>query len=380
MPAKHRAEEPFHSPWLIIAAVIILAGFIAAGVLLVREFHAQDGKPTSTSEPVSVTSVDPLILTVTPTPTPTPEPTPSPTPAPIPDNGQDGYLSEGIYIWNNMAFELFYGYNEAAEPYAEAVEGFAQKLPEVNVYSMVVPNHSEFGLPKRLRDQLGCSSQRENTAHIYSLYSQAIPVDIYDALDFHKEERIYYNTDTHWTGLGAYYAYEVFCQTAQVRAASLDDFTLDSFPDFYGYLYQVTGEECLAENPDQIDLYEPEYPYTASVSQDGVSFTELPGVNAADSSMGYSMYLWGDNPCLRIVNEFSYTRRKLALVKESYGNPMVAFLGASFDEVYAIDFRTFPGSLPNFVEENGITDILFLNSCMAANTYARVEELLGISG
>lgn len=378
MPAKHRAEEPFRSPWLIIAAVIIIAGFLAAAILLIREFRTPEA-PSSGSESAAVSSDMPTPTPVPP-PTPTPSPDPSPSPVPIPDNGQDGYLSEGLYIWNNMAFELFYGYNEAAEPYAEAIEGFADQLPGVSVYSMVVPNHSEFGLPERLRNQLGCGSQRENTAHIYSLYSQAVPVDIYATLDQHKTEGLYYHTDTHWTGLGAYYAYEVFCQIAEVRAAPLDDFSVASFPDFHGYLYQVTGEDCLAENPDQIDLYEPDYPYTASVSQDGFSFEDLPGINATDSSMGYSMYLWGDHPCVRIVNEFSYTRRKLALVKESYGNPMAAFLGASFDEVYAIDFRTFPGSLPDFVEENGITDVLFLNSCMAANTYARVEELISLGG
>ena len=377
MPAKHRSEEPFISPWVIVAAVIIVAGFVAAGILLAREYRGQDGEPASTPEPVSVTSVDPLILTVTPepTPSPTPEPTPSPTPAPIPDNGQDGYLSGGIYVWNNMGFELFYGNNEAAEPYAQAIEGFAAQLPGVNVYSMVVPNHSEFGLPERLRNSLNCGSQRENTAHIYSLYSNAIPVDIYDTLNQHKEEYIYYNTDTHWTSLGAYYAYEAFCQTAGLQPAALDSFALESHPDFHGYLYQVTGEDCLWENADHIDLYEPGYPYAASLSSDGWSFSELPGVNGSDASAGYSMYLWGDQPCFRIVNEFSFTRRKLALVKESYGNPIGPFLAASFDEVYAIDFRTFPGSLPDFIAQNEITDVLFLNSAMAANTYDRVQDL-----
>ena len=62
-------------------------------------------------------------------------------------------------------------------------------------------------------------------------------------------------------------------------------------------------------------------------------------------------------------------------MKESYGNAIGAFMGASFDEVYMIDFRSFEGSLPELVQEHGITDVLFLNSAVAANTYERVEDL-----
>ncbi len=40
-----------------------------------------------------------------------------------------------------------------------------------------------------------------------------------------------------------------------------------------------------------------------------------------------------------------------------------------------IDFRSFEGSLPELVREHGITDVLFMNSAIAANTYQRVEDL-----
>ena len=66
---------------------------------------------------------------------------------------------------------------------------------------------------------------------------------------------------------------------------------------------------------------------------------------------------------------------KRAVVKESSGNAAGAFMGASFDEVYMIDFRSFSGSLPDFIRDNGITDVLFMNSATAANTYQRVEDL-----
>lgn len=375
MAGRHHADDR-RSPWLIIAIIIILAGLVAAGILLAREFGGREGSqgPGPTPSPAAPEAAS----TPTPVPTPTPEPTPepTPTPGPIPDNGEDGYLSEGIYIWNNMAFELFYGYDEASEPYAEAIDSFAKSLPaSVKVYNMVVPNHSEYGLPERIRDSLGCGSQRDNARYIYGTFEYAKGVDICDTIDQHKEEYLYFNTDTHWTALGAYYAYEEFCRVAEAPCAGLEQFEVEGHEGFHGYLAEVTGEDCLYENADRIDVYEPKYPYTAAVSYDGYDFTELDGVNSGDSSMGYSMFLWGDQPCVRIVNENSYMNRKLAVVKESYGNAIGAFMGASFDEVYMVDFRSFEGSLPELVEAHGITDVLFMNSATAANTYARVEDL-----
>lgn len=376
MPGKHHAQGPAPRWGLIAGIIIIVIGLACGSWLLWDKFGGpwEFGSPAATPEP-SPAPTNPPTPTPSPSPTPEPTPEPTPTPAPIPDNGEDGYLSEGIYIWNDMAFELFYGYDESAEPYAQAIEGIAEKLPEINVYNMVAPNHSEFGLPQRLRDPLGCGSQRQNTASIYSSYERTIPVDIYDIFNQHKEEYLYFNTDTHWTALGAYYAYVKFCETAGLAPAPLESFSKSTVEGYHGYLYEMTGEDCLYENADHIDLYEPAFDYTAALSYDGWDFTELSGVNSEDSSMGYTMFLWGDNPCIRLENHVMPTGRRLLLVKESYGNAMGAFVAASFGQVYVVDFRKFQGDLAAFCEEWGITDVLFLNSTMAANTYDRVADL-----
>ena len=111
MPGKHHADNR-PSLWLIIAVIIILTGLLAAGILLVRELGLRDKEQEAkgpSPAPVSSAVESEAEPTPTPAPTPSPTPEPTPTPGPIPDNGEDGYLSEGIYIWNSMAFELFYG-------------------------------------------------------------------------------------------------------------------------------------------------------------------------------------------------------------------------------------------------------------------------------
>ena len=388
----HRARRNSRAnlPAVLLFVVLLIGAAVALGIWAVRTWGRDGAAPADTASPApqssgtsqpaesAVSSAQPAEA---PTPAPTPSPTPEPTPPPIPDDGSDGYLSSGVYIWQNKAFELFYGSTDAAAAYAQAISGYQQQLPGTTVYNMVVPNHSEFGLPERIRNDMGCTSQRENLSDVFANYtegSQVIPVDIYDALDYHKDQYLYFNTDTHWAPLGAYWAYTAFCEAANQTAAPLSDFTVSTVEDFTGYLYVATGESCLAENPDHIDLYEPGFDYTIELSYDGVSFTELSGMYAPDEGMGYSMVLWGDNPLVRITNHDDASGRKLLLVKDSYGNAIAPFLAANYSEVHVADFRSFPGKLPAYCQENGITDVLFFNNVMSANTYSQIETMNGL--
>lgn len=388
----HRARRNSRAnlPAVLLFVVLLIGAAVALGIWAARTWGQNDSAPGETASPApqssgtsqpaesAVSSAQPAEA---PTPAPTPSPTPEPTPPPIPDDGSDGYLSGGVYIWQNKAFELFYGSTDAAAAYAQAISGYQQLLPGTTVYNMVVPNHSEFGLPERIRNDMGCTSQRENLSDVFENYtegSHVIPVDIYDALDYHKDQYLYFNTDTHWAPLGAYWAYTAFCEAANQTAAPLSDFTVSTVEDFTGYLYVATGESCLAENPDHIDLYEPGFDYTIELSYDGVSFTELSGMYAPDEGMGYSMVLWGDNPLVRITNHDDASGRKLLLVKDSYGNAIAPFLAANYSEVHVADFRSFPGKLPAYCQENGITDVLFFNNVMSANTYSQIETMNGL--
>lgn len=277
-------------------------------------------------------------------------------------------MSSGILIYNNKGFEMFYGSDSMATAYAETLNDCASQLSGTKVYSMVIPNHSEFGVPERVRNYYEEPSQRENTMAVNNTLSASITaVDIYDALNLHNNEDIYFDTDTHWAPLGAFYAYEKFCEAAGVTPTTLDSFT-KTFSDFTGYLAYVTSEDVLNNNPDTLDLYDPKYNYTCEISYDGQYFEETDSLNSHDESLGYAMYLHGDMGCVRITNHDLSTGRKLLVVKDSYGNAMGPFLGASFDEVHMADFRYFEGDLPTYCTEHGITDVLFAVNEMAVNT------------
>lgn len=102
------------------------------------------------------------------------------------------------------------------------------------------------------------ASQRENTMAVNNALSASITaVDIYDALNLHNNEDIYFDTDTHWAPLGAFYAYEKFCEAAGVTPTTLDSFTKTS-SDFTGYLAYVTSEDVLNNNPRYTRSLRPE--------------------------------------------------------------------------------------------------------------------------
>ena len=47
---------------------------------------------------------------------------------------------------------------------------------------------------------------------------------------------------------------------------------------------------------------------------------------------------------------------------------------SNYDEVHVIDFRYYSGSLKQYCSDNGITEVLFLNGVMSANTPLETDD------
>ena len=72
------------------------------------------------------------------------------------DKKSKGVSEAGMYVWNQACFEPFYGEADKAKEYAE-VMNYAKKTlgKDTNVYSAIIPNHTEMGLPDRLKNTDG---------------------------------------------------------------------------------------------------------------------------------------------------------------------------------------------------------------------------------
>ena len=69
------------------------------------------------------------------------------------------------------------------------------------------------------------------------------------------------------------------------------------------------------------------------------------------------------------------TDSQIAVVKESFGNAFSPFMVSHYDEVFIVDQRYFQLGLIDFIQQNGVTDLLFINNIFAANTDIRINEI-----
>lgn len=294
---------------------------------------------------------------------------------PTPDN--EGETVNGIFVYNDVAYELFYGSEDMAKYYAETISDIKTALGDgIKVYNVVVPTHVGIDLPAKFDDL--CEPQDKYLNTIVSSYtSDVIGVNTYDKLMHHRDEYLYFNSDHHWTALAAYYAYEEFAKAAGIEPVKLSDLNEEKIEGYSGSLAYDTGLETLKE--DYVTYY---------TSDDDIDCTKYDedGENPEDYMLihdyasgvnSYGVFLGGDTPLLVAKNE-NGNGKKIAVVKESYGNAFSPFIAYTYSEAHFIDFRYINFDLKSYLEENGIDEVIFINNSMASATDARCEELAGL--
>lgn len=286
-----------------------------------------------------------------------------------------------LFVIGDTALEIFYGNEKASKDYAAAVNAYADALGSgVTVYNMVIPNHFEFGLPNKYKGTVGRDEKPYLDLIRDNLSSAVVSVDIYDTMKKHYAagEYLYFRTDHHWTGLGAYRAYEKFCEYAGFAPIPLESYEKRTTTGFLGTLYASSMDKNLAANPDTVDYYVIDVPYEqTNTNADGV--TSYKGSLLSEykdgRTNGYLTFMSGDIPLATIETE-NKNGRKIIIFKESYGNAFAPFLVPHYETVYVADIRSFPYNAIDFIRENGITDVMILNNIMSANTPARIANIL----
>lgn len=363
---------------LILLIVLISLMFRGCGKKEPEEISTETKSQQSTQAPTAAQQAnasggDPLSVSYFMTPV-------------IEDDNSAGTDFGTVYGWKGSAFELFGGSEDTAKTYADTVTSLAPKLNGINVYSMIVPNHTEYGLPQRLKDGsvVQSNSQADNIKKAYeSMGGGVTPVNAYNYLGEHNTEYTYFHSDHHWTGLGAYYAYKAFADTLKMTPLKLEDCTEKQIDGFTGtFSDMATGLE-----PDSVHYWE--FPYSVSMElhyESGTTETyDSPYFeNATAGSNTYGVFIFGDNPLtiLKSQSDAAEPNRKIAVVKESYGNAFVPYLTQNFSEVHIMDLRTFRANsdvdIATYCKNNGITDFLFLNGIMSANTQGQLDNITAL--
>ncbi len=361
----------------IIIAIICAAVLLIAAIILLIFFmpNNKEGSNDTPSQTESIVSDENLVSDNS---------TASDNDNSIPEIEDDpsikGYFVNDVFIYNKEGYEIFGGNNTLAATYATILSDITDRLDsKITVYNMIVPTHGEFNLPSRYKQM--AKSQKDNIEKVYSSYSaNIIPVDIYDTLNRHKLEYIYYHTDHQWTALGAYYGYEQFANVYGFEPVALEDLNKGEIEGFKGLFIDSTdGNEDLLSNPDTVEYYEIPGNYTCRLLENGADeLVRVPLLYpySQGGSYTYSKFIWGDNPYMNIKNSDVKNGKKLLIIKDSYGNVFVPYLVPNFEEIHIIDYRYYKDNVSDIIKDNGITDVLFINGIMSVNSSYHQNKLI----
>jgi len=302
------------------------------------------------------------------------------TSGPLPDDSAVGEVKKRVFVFKNRAFEMFGGGPAMGKAYADVINSYNRLLsPQIQVYNLIIPVALEFEITEKYK-----KLQKPNRPAIENIYnhedSAIKKVWAIDEIRKHREEYIYFNTDHHWTSLGAYYAYVAFCKTAGLIPVAIDTVQSKVKDSFLGSLYRLTRDSKLKDNPDSVTYYL----FGDSVnfyigSSNNLSYwakshmyaEKVSGVNS------YSVFLQGDLPIVKMETQHK-NGRKIAIVKESYGNAFAPFLINNYEKVVVVDQRYYTGDFVAMLKKEGINELLFINNIFAAHTPFHIQKIKGL--
>ena len=283
------------------------------------------------------------------------------------------HYKSGIAIVGNRGLMYLVADDDSATAFADALNTWPDVMgPDVRLSLVVTPTATHFYLPPEQQDK--SAPQNENLAVIRRrLRPEWHMVDVAGALALHTDEDIFFRTDHHWTGLGAWYAYAAWAEQEGFQAVELDDLQHRTHPPVLGTLYRFTQSKVLKAAPDPIDYWLPAVGYTAMRSK-SLDEAPRPARFIVEREKNYAVFLGGDDPLLVATTEVKNGRRAL-LVKNSFGNAFAPFLLNHFEEVVVVDYRYYGRSLASLIKTRGITDVILQNATVTANSRAHARRL-----
>lgn len=289
-----------------------------------------------------------------------------------------------VVIVGDAAYELYTYSDATADNYALAVNKVAAALDQkADVYDILIPLGSGITFPDNLRDQIKSSDQREAMSSIQAKMDETVKtVDIYDSLMTNRNEYIYFRTDHHWTALGAYYAYEDFCEVKGITPEALDSYETSEFDGFLGSFYNDTNANAtLKANADVVTAYHPNMDAIMHVTDSrGVEYDSKVIFDESKAAAGlkYSCFIAGDNPITEIENKELTDGSSCIVVKESFGNTFVPFLVDHYQTIYVVDYRYWKGSISELAQEKNVDDVIFVNNLSMIRNKSLVGKLFSV--
>lgn len=229
---------------------------------------------------------------------------------------------------------------------------------------MIVPTSIAFyesELPKTsiTDSQVDTLNYINNNLKLHDKYNSSIKFySPYKTLEKNKEKYIYFNTDHHWTQLGAKLAFEDMFGPISGDYKKVSD-------EFYGTYYskallpQVKG--------DSIYAYEDYSNFNIEIDFDK-TFNTLYDEDRLLGKNKYQYFLHGD-PAIALIDGNPNSDEEILVFKDSYAHNFVPFLATKYKKVHVIDPRYYKVDIDDYLQKNkNIKEVLFLNNISLFNT------------
>ena len=273
----------------------------------------------------------------------------------------DEAYSGSMLIINGSVYPMGGGSPVMSKYFCKMVNEYANILQgRTRVFSAVAPLSSAF-IPVLKYKKYNTQNKQTLLAIKNNLANGAIFCDVFDELDRHSNEKMYFSTDHHWNAKGAYYAYVAFCHGAGIAPIELNKMEKRTKYNFLGSLYQLTKDPSVKANPDSMEYFIPRVKTTAvrygkNNFENPIKTNVFSHQNSGGNS--YLTFLGGDAPLIKITTDVK-NGRKAVVVKNSMGNAFAVFLISHYEEIYVVDFRYSNHNMLKIIENNKVNDLIF---------------------
>lgn len=237
-------------------------------------------------------------------------------------------------------------------------------VDEWNARVMLVPTADNI-LTEKLPAYASYYDESEFLEKVREQVGERSYIDVYSILESHKDEKIYYRTDHHWTSLGAYYGYLAWTRETLSFLYPYNPENMTTVSNnFQGSLHSSIP---VIETMDDIQIFPETTERPVSITYDfegtGDSFYEESYLGGKNQ---YGYFLDDNHSFLEIQTDYQ-NDRTLFLIKDSYANCIIPLLQPHYHTIYVVDLRYYNGSLSQLMEscepEQGM-DVLVLYNCI----------------
>ncbi len=189
----------------------------------------------------------------------------------------------------------------------------------------------------------------------------------YKVLKENKDKYIYFNSDHHWTQLGAKLAYNDLYNKESNTSNSYDNLLenyVEVSKDFFGTYYS----KAILSNIKSDTIYAYKNYNNFKMNTDFTkNYNTLYGEEKLKGKNKYQYFLHGD-PAYALIEGNQNKKEEILIIKDSFAHNFIPFLTEDYKKIHVIDPRYYGLNLEDYLKENpNIKEALFINNIQTLN-------------